>query len=359
MAVTIKDAGINVQIVRETRSPTQQGFGAIGFLSPIDGVTERIKLYTSIESLAVDYPAGTEPYAAALSFYSQTPVPSDFYVIQADLAETPQEALDAAVLVNPNFYCIATDKSFRTDEAEITEIAAWTEANERLFFTTTNDATVLDGAADTDIASQLLLLGYQRTYVHYSSQVDQYPDTGAFAILATTSFRGTDTLKTLKFKDVVGITSEDLTPAGLQAIRDKNCNVLFSTAGIRMVDAGRTVAGGWIDEIHGADALAEQIRVNVFGLMSRISTKVPYTESGMSQIKYEVETALTQFVTNGYLAAAVDEEGSELPAYTITSALVLNAPQADKSARIAPDVEFTARLAGAVHNVLINGTLVL
>lgn len=359
MAVTIKDAGIDVQIVRETRSPSQKGFGALAFMTKVATVTDIIKLYTSLEGVSDDYTSSDEAYKAALIFYSQSPVPSDFYVIQAIDGDPVADTLDAAVAIDPDFYALALEKSYRDVEADILAASAWVEANERLHFNTSNDDDILNVGVSSDIASQLQTLGYNRTYTQYSSVVDQYPAIAAFAILATTSFRGTDTLKTLKFKDLTGITSESIDGTQLNAIKGKNCNVLYTTASIRMVDSGIMASGSWIDEIHGTDALAEQIRVNVFGALARTSTKIPYTERGMSQLKYQVESALEQYVRNGFLATAVDDDGDFLEAYTVTSGLVADAPTADKSARIAPDIEFTARLAGAVHSVLINGTLTL
>ena len=467
--LTIKDAGITVNVARETRSPSQKGFGAIGFVHLVPAITQRTTLYTSIESLASDFNSGDEPYQAGLAFYSQSPTPTDFIVIQslqgtaaaaatatytitgtaeangdyqfdidsvsytvavvngddetdiaakiavqinsglthdatsaagivtitdkvtgaagnsvvitetatvtgvtsvivqpsggadATTSEAIADVLDAAVLENPDFYCVALDRNYRAFESEILDCAAWTEANERVFANTTNDTDVLDVANDTDIATQLQNLGYTRTFTMYSSVVTQYPDCAAFGILATTSFRGTNTLKTLKFKDAIGINSEPLTPNALNAVHEKSCNVLYETASIRMIDDGRMASPTrtWFDEIHGTDALTEEIRVRVFGALTRTSTKIPYTESGMATLKAEVSGALDQYVTNGFLASGVDEDGNYLDAYTVSSSPVALASTADKSARIAPDISFTARLAGSVHNITINGKLVL
>ncbi len=578
MSVTIRDAGVDVQISKETRAPSQQGFGALGFVNPVLAITDRVKLFTEMSEVQAIYPFGTETYAAASFWYAQNPRPSDFYVIQMlalsvptpatgtmtfagvatasgdyemsidsvkytvdtlvgpvtavsaagsvdlsaspnamgdgdidfdidgtvysiaplagddatqmgdelaaainggathsavnivgmvtvtdtnagvagnsvvfglsitdtgatgvlqqpiggidavagstaetlaaqlaseisagtthtataalgvltivdnidgtvgdavilteDLAiagitsvivqpigganlilsETVPDALAAAVLINPDFYAVALHGGIRTDLTEMAATADWVEANERLFFACTNDSEVTDSAITTDIASLFQATGYQRTYLHYGTTLDEYPEIGAFALLATTQFRGTNTLKTLKFKEVALATTEELTSSVLATIRDKNCNVIFTTAGIKMIDAGRTCGGGWIDEIHGADALAEEIRVRVFGLLARTSTKIPYTEQGMAQIKAEVTGALSQYERNGYLAAAIDADGTYLDAFTVSSGLVSQASQIDKAARIAPNVEFTGRLAGAIHSVTITGKLTL
>ena len=362
MAVSISDAGITVNIVRETRSPSQAGFGAVVFLTTVaGGITDRIKLYSSLAGLAIDYLSTDEAYLAGASYFSQVPAPKEFYVgqVDGDALELYADALDAMLAINPNFYCVTVEASARDDIAKIGPIAIWTESNVRVFFNVSNDINCLVGSDTSDIMTALQTSGYDRTLSIYSSVVAEHVDTGAFAILATTSYRGTNTLKTLKFKNIAGITSENIDAGGLQSLHDKNGNVLYETASIRMFDDGKTAGGSWIDELVGADALAEEIRVRVFGLLSRTSSKIPYNEKGMGLIEAEVEGALVQYITNGYLSTAISIDGDLLPAYVISHTPVILASVADKSARIAPDVEFTARLAGAIHEVTVAGVLTL
>lgn len=362
MAITISDAGIKVNIVRETRSPSQKGFGALVFLTTVaGGITDRIKLYSSLTGVAADYTSADEPYKAAAAYFSQSPAPTEFYVgqVDGDALETYPDALDAMTVLNPEFYCVTVEASARDTILEVGAIAAWTEANQRVFFNVSNDINCLVIGTTTDIMSALKTLGYDRTVSFYSSNAADYVEVGAFAILATTSYRGTDTLKTLKFKDVKGATAQSIDPAGLESLKAKNGNVLYETASIRMVDAGRTAAGTWIDEVIGTDALAEEIRVRVFGLLSRTSSKVPYNEKGMGLLEAEVKGALEQYIRNGFLTTRVDLNGDLLPAYTVWHTPIILASVPDKSARIAPDIEFEGRLAGAIHEITISGILKL
>jgi len=360
MTITITDAGINVQITRETRAPSQRGFGTLMFLHEDGAVTPstRVKAYTSFAGVAEDFNSADEPYKAALNFYGQNPSPIDFKVGRYDPAEAIQDELDAMVDVDSDFYCVCPNVNLR-DTTKIEDISTWVLANERVLFHTSNDALVKDSIDVTNIMYTLQQSGDDDTCGFYSSEVDEYPCAAAFAVFATTSYRGINTLKTLKFKDLVGITTEGLTVNELQAVKGFYCNVVYTVAGIKMVDDGITAGGSWIDEIIGTDALREEIRVRVFGLLSRQSTKIPYNERGMSLLKTEVEGSLLQYRDNGFLSERVDLNGDILPAYTVTSKPVILASAQDKSDRIAPDIEFRARVAGAVHEILINGTLVL
>ena len=275
------------------------------------------------------------------------------------VSEAIGDTLIAAAAVNADFYAVAFNRHYRADSAQLLALAAWAEGNERPAFITTNDAGVADASNTSDIASQLKAAGHQRTYLHYSSHVNEYPEIAAFAILATTSFNGHNTVKTLKFKHLALVTAEAIGADALAAIKRKNANVQYMTAGVSMADDGIMVGGNWLDEIHGADALAEEVRTRVFGLFARTSTKIPYTESGMALIKAEVRGALSQFEGNGFLAEAVDGDGNYLPAFDVLSGAVSKASKVDKANRIAPEVEFWGRLASAIHDVKINGRLVL
>ena len=59
----------------------------------------------------------------------------------------------------------------------------------------------------------------------------------------------------------------------------------------------------------------------------------------------------------GIAPAEVDIEGNLVPSYTIQVPLSMTISPNDKANRILRDVYFTARLAGAIHVVQIQGTL--
>lgn len=369
MPLTITDAGIDVTITRQTRSPTQQEFGTALFVATrADVGPTRIRKYTSMSAVTADYDAADEPYKAALSYYSQIPKPINFWVgeINKELVNpevgspiAAQDALDSLAAIDPGFFGVMLSVEHR-DSSYAEDAAAWCQANDKVLFYSSNNADCKNGANTTNIMYLLKQAGYSNSCGLYSSAADEYPEVAAFGVLATTSYRGKNTVKTLKFKDLVGITPENLSPTDLAGIKTNNGNVFYEVSGIRMMDDGRTASTNtWIDTIIATYALAEEIRVRVFGKLARVSTKVPYTEPGMEELKAEVEGGLLQFKDNGFLADSLDTNGDVVPAYGVSSLPVSGASQADKSARIAPDIQFWAREAGAWHEGKISGTLVL
>lgn len=360
MTLTINDAGIVVNISRESRAPSQQDFGTLLFLNPVLAVTARVTAYTSMAGVAADFDAADEPYKAAQAWFAQVPAPINFKVGQYIAANAIADELDLMVAADSGFYFVAPNEAQR-DTSKITDIADWVDANSRYFVNTSNDALCKDAVDTTNIMYLLKTAGNLKVMSVYCSDADEYPCVAAAAIIATTSYRGNNTIKNLKFKDLVGIPSENLTANDLAGIRAHNGNVLYTVAALRMFDSGIGAIGtsAWIDEVVATDALTEEIRVRVFGRFARTSSRISYTESGMSILKAEVEGALLQYKENGFIADQIDDEGNLVPAFTVTSKRVYNASVNDKANRIAPDIEFVGHLAGAINKITVSGRLTL
>lgn len=468
--LTIKDAGVAVEVSREAGSPTQQGFGACAFALAVTVITERIKKFLTLEDLAVDHAEGTEAYAAGEFWFSQDPAPDEFYVVQVlatslavkaigafdisgasnatgdgtvsftldgisysvspEAAATPtaigdllatlvnagvthtaanvaglvtitditggvignavtlvdtstdtgttgavltqptggvdlvanesiSTALTAALVIDASFYFVTIDRQYRAIDVQMTSAAVWTEANDRQFFGVSNDVVCLNGSLTTDIMSTFQTADYDRAMLSYSSLPVEYSDVAAAATLASTDFEGVDTIKTLKHKSFVGVTSENISRAQLASLKSKNGNATYTAAGFKMFDEGKNSSGVFCDSVHATDAMGEAIGVGVFGEFVATDTRIPETEPGMSVLKAATETKLLQFQTNGFLAETVDVDGNFVPAYTVTSDPVALNSASNKAGRIAPDINFTANEANAIHDSNINGVVKL
>ena len=88
-------------------------------------------------------------------------------------SETIAETMTACVAYDSDFYGIAL--ASRSD-ADILSMANWAEANEKLYGTCVSGSDVLDGADNTDIASQLMLNNYYRTFCFYHEDTADYPE---------------------------------------------------------------------------------------------------------------------------------------------------------------------------------------
>lgn len=230
--------------------------------------------------------------------------------------------------------------------ADVQAAAAWVEAETKLFITSSSDAEILNAGSTTDIAYILNAAAYERTAVLYSATDTTFPEAAWLGKQLPTDPGST----TWMFKTLSGVTFDALTDTQSLAARAKEANTYESIAGVNMTQEGTVASGEYIDIIRGVDWLQARIRENVFARFVNLP-KIPYTDAGIAIIEGEINSALTDGVANGFLA--------EDPQYTITVPLAANVSSVDKAARLLPDVEFLAYLAGAIHKTTIQGVVSL
>ena len=110
-----------------------------------------------------------------------------------------------------------------------------------------------------------------------------------------------------------------------------------------------TVPHSKIDVIRFIDWLRAQMQERVALLIIANGGKLPYTDASVGLVKGELRAVLNEGIRRGGLSP-------DVPA-TIIAPKVADVSTADRNARRLPDVTFNARLAGAIHKVLISGTV--
>jgi len=105
---------------------------------------------------------------------------------------------------------------------------------------------------------------------------------------------------------------------------------------------------GFIDTYIGKIYLQARLEEDIFAQLASVG-KVPYTNAGAQIITTAVLTRLNESVRDGYLKA--------VPAPVVAPIQLDQIPATSVSARVLPDVRFTAETAGAIHTVKINGTI--
>ncbi len=274
------------------------------------------------------------------------------FVAEAD----PVDAVAPIIDKSNAWYGLAVTNGLTA--TQIQALAADIEARVKVLCHSSQDATILNAAITTDIGSLLKLSGYRRTFTFYHPDPTMYPHVSAFARAFTVDFGGTDTTITLKFKQLPGVSVTQLTTSEKLATEGKNVNVYTSVGNVSIVAEGVTANGVFFDEVHGVDWLTNAIENNVFGYLYSRTTKVPLTDKGGAALEQQLIKALDEGVNNGLLAPGTTIDGTFLGlGYSTSVQAVADMPQADKDARKAPTLSFTALLAGAVHTVQINGTL--
>lgn len=234
------------------------------------------------------------------------------------------------------------------DIATVKSIAAWTEARIKLFGTASSDTNIINIPAGTDtttIAAYFNQLGYVRTFVMYHQDADfDYPEAAWFGRVLPLE-PGSETWK---FKTLAGISYSNLTTTQSNTALAKKANTYEFVGGVGITANGTVAQGEYIDIIRGVDWLTARIQEFVFSVLVN-NPKVPYTDAGIAVIESEVKRALSLGVSNDFLASD--------PAPRTTVPKAADVPPTDKANRILRNVKFNATLSGAIHAVVIRGTV--
>lgn len=278
-------------------------------------------------------------------------------VVQGTDVESDVDALNAAEQVDNSWYGVLILKDQRDVQTTL-DVAAWTEARSKIFSCSTNNASTLVLGSTNNIAAQLQTLNYTRTTCIYSSQFDEYPDAAVLGKAFTVNFNAPDSVITLKFKPLAGITTESISETQKNALDNKRANALIDVGNTSMYAESYMSSQLFFDERHSIDWLVGEIQSNTFGYTISRPTKVPLTDKGGAAIEQQVIRAMDSGVNNGMLAPGTTSGGVFLGnGYVTTVQKVADIAPADRANRLGPVVSFICLLSGAVHFIQINGVV--
>lgn len=273
--------------------------------------------------------------------------------LSAELTEPTEEIADtmsAVMASDSDFYGIVLASR---DKDDIMAMAEWVETQTKLFGTSTVEQGAKDSETDTDLLSMLKAKNYYRTFTFYHELADsEYLEAGVMARCFAIEPGG----ETWANKVLSGLTADNLTETEYLAISGKNGNTFETFRNKSITQNGKVAGDEWIDVIRFRDWLQEEITVNVFNLLIN-SDKVPYTDAGIALVENQIRQALLLGQRRGGIAPTeYDEDNNENLGFTIEMPLAADIPANTKAQRLLEDVNFTARLAGAIHVVEITGS---
>jgi hypothetical protein len=262
-----------------------------------------------------------------------------------DMTADPGFATDIAAIADEDndWYGLAIDCN---SDLIVKAAALWTEANGKQFVPMSGDWDIVDAGQTTDLFSDLMALSYTRTSAIWHRFIGgtEWANAAWLAVqLGADPGRATAAFKTL-----AGITADDLRTGELSAIEAKRGTWYRTKHGIAITFEGKTPSGRFIDVTRFVDWLIETMQVDIYALLVN-NPKLPYTNAGISLIKGAIENAIVKGQRVGGIA--------DSPAPVVTAPDVLDTDAGDRAARILRDLNFTCRLAGAIHRTVVNGTI--
>lgn len=346
------DRIVKVYISLRTTAIAQQNFNDLllyGMWTPVGA--EKVAIITSPDELIDTYHVQPTDsiYKAAEVAFSQIPHLGRIF-IGLD-SNAPSTDLPAIKAENNDWYAICDTKH---DESRALAIGQWTEANEKLFVTALHSANNASapGTDTTSIAHVLMQNNLFRTAWWYVEDVEDFTDV-AITVKSFTKYPGQETWANQR---LAGVPYYKLSETSAQNIFAKNGNTFEPFRNISITQQGKVAGGEWIDVIRFRDWLCEEIKIRIFQQM--VDNRIPYTDPGIAIIRSRLQEALDFGVFRGGIAPPeINNDGDYVPSYVIQVPLSTNVSTNDKANRILRDVYFTARLAGAIHVVEIQGVL--
>lgn len=292
----------------------------------------------------------------ALSGVTATGASGTTVVITADAAATPFTVIKAGVgtgvysfsdttaagtiaaevaelrAADVDWYAFDIDRS---SEAAIEAVAAWAETDVALFLPTSSDSLILDPASTTDVAYDLHASGYDRTSLWYHEDPTSHLGLAVGAAVLP-YFPGSAQWAT---KNPKGVTVSTLSTNSITSLDAKKANYLITLAGLRVTYTGVVASGEWVDIIQGVDWLYARLQEDVFAWLAG-APKRPYTDQSVTSCMGVVNGVLQEGVKQNILRAD--------PAPFVEGPKVADIDEADRAARVLPDITFSAQLAGAI-----------
>lgn len=289
---------------------------------------------------------------AARIAFSQNPQPAKIFIavqqeergVKEEIGDTLSRALNTS-----GWYVICPAG---IEESEFPTIAEWTEAQIKLFaFTYTGDTCPVDEI-------------YYRSFGYNGRTEDRQeaqdiPEANFYLHVAAVAkcLAYSAGSETWKFKQLASVYPSNFSSTMSDKLETDHLNYYAEYGGRNITMNGQVRAGEWIDVIRFRDWLQDDMQYRIYNLLI-MNTKVPYTNNGIALVENQMIASLKAGVAAGGIAPdEYDSDGNLVPGFTVTVPNSMDLSASEKSSRVLSGCKFSARIAGAIHVVTVNGEL--
>lgn len=319
--------------------------GKVGFGVPLilleyaKQAVEYVEVSSLAEVVTAGFAATTDVYKAAQLIFTQKNAPK--HIALCAVTGSATEALDDAALISKNWRQLIVI----ADEAEYVSTVSSVSAAVELL-----DGKMYFANLDTNDETAVGVTGLRRTVLFYVDATAEVPVPVA-ALVGEAAGReaGSFSYKNLMLS---GIAAQELTDAEVDAIHKKGGITYIAKAGDNVTSEGKVVGGEYIDVMDSEDWIIQQLTYKTQKVLNT-SAKVPYDNNGISLLESVAEDVLQTAYNKGMIAT--DADGN--PDYSVDYAKREETTEEDRSSRKYLGGNFRFALAGAIHEVEINGTI--
>lgn len=315
--------------------------GSVGFGIPLlleagaDKAIGYTECYGLADVAAAGYAETSEMYKAATMLFAQDNRPEKIAV--CSVSGTAVEALPSLIAKGWRQLVIVGETSEQVAVADYIE--------------TTKDKIFCCGVTAekwATLKTSVTSKKYNRVFFFVTETA--YADAG---LVGETAGRAAGSF-TYKFKTIKGVTPSDLTDAEIEALHTAGAFGYVTKAGDDVTTEGIVCGGNnkYIDITDSIDYVIANIEHRVQKTLNS-NPKVPYDDGGISLIANAVTAALQDAFNNGIIAT---KEGGA-PDFTVSFPMRAATTEADRASRVYNYGSFSFAIAGAIHEVRVNGTI--
>lgn len=320
--------------------------------------------YGSAAAVAVNFNIASDPYIAALAWFSALPKPKTLRIYLREELHTPVQSFNDAINKRIWFYWFEFETSIRAVDADVLALVAAADAAGKFLAFTTNQAAVRDPAVATDIVSKAFIQGSRRMFI-VSHATELYAGFELAAVFSRVNFNAANSTITGEFKKLPGIDAEDLTQTAYSAMKQKGAvfYTVVETGGEK--DMGRVINskststfGEFIDDVFNLDAFVNYLTINLYNALTKVPTKLRQTAAGQQVLIDAASQIGERFIDNGYLGERYynsDETGEQVLSrgYEVLTKAedIRDITDAERADRQSAPIIMRLFRAGAIHAV--------
>ena len=261
---------------------------------------------------------------------------------QANIVNTTKEKLPTGLIAFLNqlrdkyqdpFFLVCTDNSDDT----IKKLSNWIDTQEMMYFTTSQNL------------QSPKLVRSENTVIMYHNDEDSFVCEGLAGYLATAKVGGV----TAKFKEIKGVQEAKITATQLSNLHKDNGFTYIEKMGLLQTTEGKTTSGEYIDVVMGAYWIQFKMEEGLAYLAAN-TPKIGFDNKGISQMVAVCENVLKRAAFEQDIIL-VDKDGNAK--YQIEYITREMSDPNDVANRNYTGIQWTAKLAGAIHKATVSGIL--
>ena len=310
----------------------------------------RVKSYGSLLELAsekangtdLSYPSTSPEYKAAAMYFGQNPKPKTLLIGQAFGTEEMEATYNIILGSHGNkFYAVACVATL--DDTKIVALATSVITEEKIFLHSSKDVKALT-SNEVTVVSLLKAKASERIVTMYNANTDFISCGIAGKMLTRTPGSAT-----WAYKSIDGATADNLSTEQRNLLDGStlNSNFYVSLSGQDVFLNGKATNGEFIDVTIGTDWIRTELRKRIASALVS-NAKIPYTNTGIGIFESLLRNTLDEAAQKGII---------DPQSIVISVPNALDVDVTKRAERMLPDVKFSARLAGAIHKVVIEGVL--